>query len=58
MGKGTLLRRAAEFMAELAEKVARSDADIAKREVEKSELQVSAVDQYLARRMELGYWLK
>jgi len=41
MGKGTLLRRAAEHLAMMVEKVARFDEELAKREVEKAEIQVS-----------------
>ena len=40
MGKGTLLRRAAEHMADLAEKVAGFDVELAKHVAEKAEVQV------------------
>lgn len=42
MGKGTLLRRAAEHMAFLTDKAARFDEELAKREVEKADIQVSS----------------
>ena len=40
MGKGTLLRRATEYLAELSEKSTRFDTELAKREAEKVALQV------------------
>ena len=43
MGKGTLLRRAAEHLVELVDKVARFDTELAKRETEKADAQVSVL---------------
>lgn len=43
MGKGTLLRRAAEHLVELTDKVTRFDTELAKRETEKAEAQVSVL---------------
>jgi hypothetical protein len=40
MGKGTLLRRAAEYLAEVTIKVENVDREITKRDSEKQEIQV------------------
>lgn len=46
MGKGTLLRRAAEYLSEVTIKVENVDREIAKRDSEKQEIQVGHVSVY------------